>query len=261
MREFGLDRETVDVEKCLEIEPALRAARPHLVGGDFTRSDESGDAHQFTRALAARAQSAGVGFCQNTTVHRSIHAGGEISGFEVEDESGKRILQADAYVMALGSYSPLMLKPLGITLPVYPAKGYSATLQLADAAAAPTVSLTDDEYKLVYSRLGNRLRIAGTAEFNGYNLDLNAVRCEMLMRRTRELFPNLAVEGEPTFWCGLRPATPSNVPYIGRSRYRNLWLNTGHGTLGWTMSCGSAAALADLISGKRPEPDFPFAGC
>jgi D-amino-acid dehydrogenase len=261
MREFGLDRETVDVEKCLEIEPALRAARPHLVGGDFTRSDESGDAHLFTRALAARAQSAGVDFCQNTTVHRSIHAGGEISGFEVEDESGKRILRADAYVMALGSYSPLMLKPLGITLPLYPAKGYSATLQLADAAAAPTVSLTDDEYKLVYSRLGNRLRIAGTAEFNGYNLDLNAVRCEMLMRRTRELFPNLAVEGEPTFWCGLRPATPSNVPYIGRSRYRNLWLNTGHGTLGWTMSCGSAAALADLISGKRPEPDFPFAGC
>lgn len=261
MREFGLDRETVNVDQCLEIEPALRSARPQLVGGDYTPSDESGDAHQFTRALAEKAQAAGVGFCQNTTVHRSIHAGGEITGFEVEDASGKHVLQADAYVVALGSYSPLLLKPLGIGLPVIPAKGYSATLQLADGAEAPTVSCTDDEYKLVYSRLGNRLRIAGTAEFNGYNLDLNAVRCEMLMRRTRELFPDLAFEGEPAFWCGLRPATPSNVPFIGRTRYRNLWLNTGHGTLGWTMSCGSAAALADLMSGKHPEPDFPFAGC
>lgn len=258
MREFGLDRETVDVEKCLEIEPALADARPHLVGGDYTRSDESGDAHKFTRALAEHAKAAGVDFCQNTTVHRSIHAGGEISGVEVEDASGIRILTADAYVVALGSYSPLLLKPLGITLPVYPAKGYSATLQLAEGAAAPTVSLTDDEYKLVYSRLGNRLRIAGTAEFNGYNLELNPVRCQMLMQRTREIFPHLAVHGEPEFWCGLRPATPSNVPYIGRSTYRNLWLNTGHGTLGWTMSCGSAAALADMMSGRRPEPDFPF---
>lgn len=258
MREFGLDRETVDVEKCLEIEPALADARPHLVGGDYTRSDESGDAHKFTRALAEHAKAAGVGFCQNTTVHRSIHAGGKISGVEVEDASGIRVLTADAYVVALGSYSPLLLKPLGITLPVYPAKGYSATLQLADGAAAPTVSLTDDEYKLVYSRLGNRLRIAGTAEFNGYNLELNPVRCQMLMQRTRQIFPHLAVQGEPEFWCGLRPATPSNVPYIGRSTYRNLWLNTGHGTLGWTMSCGSAAALADLMSGRRPEPDFPF---
>lgn len=258
MREFGLDRETVGVEKCLEIEPALADSRLSLVGGDYTRSDESGDAHKFTRALAEHAKAAGVGFCQNTTVHRSIHAGGEITGVEVEDASGVRILTADAYVVALGSYSPLLLKPLGVTLPVYPAKGYSATLQLADGAAAPTVSLTDDEYKLVYSRLGNRLRIAGTAEFNGYNLELNPVRCQMLMQRTRQIFPHLAVQGEPEFWCGLRPATPSNVPYIGRSAYRNLWLNTGHGTLGWTMSCGSAAALADMMSGRRPEPDFPF---
>jgi hypothetical protein len=160
-------------------------------------------------------------------------------------------------VVALGSYSPLLLRQIGYSLPVYPAKGYSATLTLAEGSLAPTVSLTDDERKLVFSRLGNRLRIAGTAEFNGYNLDLNPVRSQALLERTRQLFPHLQTVGEPALWCGLRPATPSNVPLIGRTRFGNLWLNTGHGTLGWTMSCGSAAALAEMISGTRPDPDFP----
>jgi D-amino-acid dehydrogenase len=154
-----------------------------------------------------------------------------------------------------------MLRPLGLHLPVVPAKGYSATVALPENASAPLVSITDDEHRLVFSRLGKRLRIAGTAEFNGYNLDLNPVRCAALIQRARQLFPALDFVGEPEFWCGLRPATPSNVPCIGRTRYGNLWLNTGHGTLGWTMSCGSAAALADLIGGRRPEPDFPFVGC
>ncbi len=261
MREFGLDRDTVDVDKCLEIEPALADARPRLVGGDYTRSDESGDAHKFTRALAEHATQAGVDFRFNLTVDRITPGGSEIAGVLVHGADGPELLTADAYVVALGSYSPLLLKPLRFFLPVYPAKGYSATLQLPEGAPAPTVSLTDDEHKLVFSRLGNRLRVAGTAEFNGYNLDLNPVRCQILMQRTRQLFPNLAFAGEPEFWTGLRPATPSNVPYIGRSRFGNLWLNTGHGTLGWTMSCGSAAALADMISGKRPEPEFPFIRC
>lgn len=261
MREFGLDRDTVDVDKCLEIEPALADARPRLVGGDYTRSDESGDAHKFTRALAECAMQAGVDFRFNLTVDRITPGGSEIAGVLVHGADGPELLTADAYVLALGSYSPLLLKPLRICLPVYPAKGYSATLQLPEGAPAPTVSLTDDEHKLVFSRLGNRLRVAGTAEFNGYNLDLNPVRCQILMQRTRQLFPHLAFSAEPEFWTGLRPATPSNVPYIGRSRFRNLWLNTGHGTLGWTMSCGSAAALADLVSGKCPEPEFPFLRC
>ena len=130
---------------------------------------------------------------------------------------------------------------------------------MAEESNAPSVSLTDDGRKIVFSRLGNRLRIAGTAEFNGYNTEINPVRCQALMQRTRELFPDLQTTGEPQFWAGLRPATPSNLPYIGGTRYANLWLNTGHGTLGWTMSCGSGAALADLISGQRPEADFPFA--
>ena len=176
-------------------------------------------------------------------------------------DDGPELLTADAYVVALGSYSPLLLYPLGLGLPVYPAKGYSATLELAAGTPAPSVSLTDDERKLVFSRLGNRLRVAGTAEFNGYNLELNPVRCQALITRTQQLFPRLEFVGEPQFWCGLRPATPSNVPYIGRTRYGNLWLNTGHGTLGWTMACGSGVALAALIDGKRPEPDFPFLKC
>lgn len=258
MREFGLDRTTVDINQCLEIEPALAGARHLLVGGDYTRSDESGDAHKFTRALAERAAAAGVNFRLNMTVDRITPAGNGIAGVLAQGANGPEVLTADAYVLALGSYSPLLLKPLGINLPVYPAKGYSATLALADAAGAPSVSLTDDERKIVFSRLGNRLRIAGTAEFNGYNLDLNPVRCAALMQRTHELFPSLKTTGEPQFWCGLRPTTPSNLPCIGRTRYNNLWLNTGHGTLGWTMSCGSGAALADLINGKRAEPDFPF---
>lgn len=258
MREFGLDRTTVDVANCLKIEPALSAAGHLLVGGDYTASDESGNAHKFTQALAAHAIAAGVDFRLNLTVDRITSAASQISGVLTHGADGAQLLTADAYVVALGSYSPLLLKPLGIHLPIYPAKGYSATLTLADEAGAPSVSLTDDERKIVFSRLGNQLRVAGTAEFNGYNLELNPVRCQALMQRTRELFPNLKTSGEPQFWCGLRPATPSNLPYIGGTRYSNLWLNTGHGTLGWTMSCGSGAALADLMSGKHPEPDFPF---
>jgi len=261
MREFGLDRHTVDVARCLEIEPALGDARHLLVGGDYTASDESGDAHKFTRALAERAAAAGVRFHYGCGIERLLVSGEQIVGVDTCSEGVRQTLQADAYVVALGSYSPHLLRPLGIGLPVYPAKGYSATLTLAEGSSAPTVSLTDDERKLVFSRLGNRLRVAGTAEFNGYNLDLNPVRSQALLDGARRLFPRLQIVGEPEYWCGLRPATPSNVPYIGRRRYSNLWLNTGHGTLGWTMACGSGAALADLISGRRAEPEFPFIGC
>lgn len=258
MGKYGLEREPMPVERCLEIEPALAKARHLLVGGDYTPSDESGDAHKFTQRLAERCAGQGVAFRYATRIERLAAAGGRISGVEVAGEGGREILTADAYVLALGSYSPLLAKTLGLRLPVYPAKGYSATVPLSDDSVAPTVSLTDDGYKLVFSRLGQRLRIAGTAEFNGYNLDLNPVRSGVLMRRARELFPDLKPAGEPQFWCGLRPATPSNVPLIGKSRCPNLWLNTGHGTLGWTMACGSGAALADLMSGQPTEPDFPF---
>lgn len=258
MARHGLEREMLDAAACVVIEPALAGAADILVGGDYTASDESGDAHRFTQALAERARQAGVTFQYGVEVERIASAGGQVAAVVVNGEGGPRLLTADAYVLALGSYSPLLLRPLGIGLPVYPAKGYSATLTLADDSHAPSVSITDDERKLVFSRLGNRLRVAGTAEFNGYDLSADPVRCQALLDRTRQLFPKLAVEGEPAFWCGLRPATPSNVPLIGRSRLSNLWLNTGHGTLGWTMACGSGAALADLVGGRRPAPEFPF---
>lgn len=258
MQQFGLDRAPVDVDRCIEIEPALSGARHLLAGGDYTPSDESGNAHLFTRLLAAKAEAKGVDFRYGLQVDRIGTGGGRVAGVLVSGPEGNELLTADAYVLALGSYSPLLLRPLGLRIPVYPAKGYSATLALESGVQAPEVSLTDDAHKLVFSRLGDRLRIAGTAEFNGYDLSLNPLRCQSLIARTQQLFPGLACRGEPVFWCGLRPATPSNLPLIGRMGYPNLWLNTGHGTLGWTMACGSAAALVDLISGKRPEPEFSF---
>lgn len=257
MRDFGLDRDLVSVERCLEIEPALAGCRNKLVGGDYTPSDESGDAHRFTQALASRCAEHGVKFRYGVSIERLLNAGGEITGVTLTTPAGEETLKADAYLIALGSYSPLLLKPLGVRVAIYPAKGYSATIPLATDSVAPHVSLTDDEKKIVFSRLGQRLRVAGTAEFNGYNLDLNPVRCNVLMRRASELFPDLRPAGEPEYWCGLRPATPSNLPYLGVTEYPNLWLNTGHGTLGWTMACGSAAALADLISGRAPEVQLP----
>ncbi|WP_374324888.1 D-amino acid dehydrogenase [Azonexus sp.] len=259
MARHGLEREMLDARACVALEPALAGAEQLLVGGDYTASDESGDAHRFTQALAARAAAAGVVFRHGLSIERIATAGGRVAGVVVHDAQGESsLLTADAYVVALGSYSPLLLRPLGIRLAICPAKGYSATLPLVDGEGAPTVSLTDDEHKLVFSRLGNRLRVAGTAEFAGYDLALDELRCQALIQRTRQLFPDLRLAGEAQFWCGLRPATPSNLPYIGRSRVSNLWLNTGHGTLGWTMACGSAAALSELIDGRRPAPDFPF---
>lgn len=261
MREFGLDRQPVNADRCIAIEPALADARPLLAGGDFTPSDESGDAHKFTQGLAAHCAAAGVNFRYGCRIDRIATAAGQVAGVVIDDGATSELLTADAYVLALGSYSPLLLRPLGLRLPIYPAKGYSATFTLTQDSRAPSVSVTDDEHKLVFSRLGDRLRVAGTAEFNGYNLELNPVRCHAILRRVRQLFPQLRPQGEPLFWCGLRPATPSNVPCVGRGHLPNLWLNTGHGTLGWTMACGSGAALADLVSGRVPEPDFPFAAC
>ncbi len=255
MGEVGLERRPLDVDGCIAIEPSLAGARHLLVGGDYTASDESGDAHRFTQALAARAAAAGVEFRYGCPVASLELADGRVRGARLQDGSLER---ADACVLALGSYSAPFLRPHGVRLPIYPAKGYSATLALEADSIAPTVSLTDDGHKIVFSRLGQRLRIAGTAEFNGYNLELNPVRCKALVSRAHSLFPGLRYQGEPQFWCGLRPATPSNVPLIGASPLPGLWLNTGHGTLGWTMACGSGAALADLILGRPPEPDFPF---
>jgi len=256
MRDYGLDRRPVDTATCVQIEPALEDARHLIVGGHYTPSDESGDAHLFTRRLAALAEARGVRFLLGTPI---VRLRGDARRIEsVERYNGER-LQADAYVVACGSFSNHLLSPLGLSVPVYPAKGYSATFTLAEGESfAPSVSLTDDGRKIVFSRLGNRLRVAGTAEMNGYDMGLNAVRCAAIAERTRQIFPHLRTIGEPEYWAGLRPATPSNVPLIGHAQPANLFLNTGHGTLGWTMACGSGKALADMISGNRPETDFPL---
>ena len=261
MRELGCDRRVISADEAVRIEPALRHIRPRLAGATYTAEDESGDANRFARELVARCQADGVQFLMSHTVTALRQAGGEIDHVEATDAEGRfRRLRGDACVLAMGSLSPLLAAPLGIRLPIYPAKGYSVTMPVKDASMAHQVSLTDDEYKLVFSRLGDRLRIAGTAELNGYDRDLNRVRCEAIVRRTEELFPGAGDAEQAQFWTGLRPATPSNVPIIGQSKIANLYLNTGHGTLGWTHSCGSGKSIARIVSGMAPEVDFAFVG-
>jgi len=256
---FHLDLKTP--EECVALEPALKRAAPQLAGGVYAASDESGDAHLFTRNLAALCTANGVAFRFNVSVRRIETAHGRVERVVIDDEQGiEESLRADAYVVALGSYSPLLLRPLGIPVPIYPVKGYSITLPLAPGAQAPRMSLTDHARKLVFSRLGEQLRVAGTAELNGYDTEINQARCEALVRRCFEWFPDAGRAEDAQFWTGLRPATPSNLPLIGRSRLPNLFLNTGHGTLGWTMACGSGRSLADIVSGRRPEPRFAFLG-
>jgi len=240
-------------EECVAIEPALAPAKKLLSGGTLFATDESGDAHKFTVELAKRCTAKGVQFDFGVDIKGFSVDGGKVNG--VKTATGQ-LIQADAYVLALGSYSPLVARGLGLNLPIYPLKGYSVTMPVKNPAAAWTVSLSDESHKLVLSRLGDRLRIAGTAELNGYNTEINKVRCEAIVKRVMELFPEAADASQPAYWAGLRPATPSNIPCVGRTRYPNLYLDTGHGTLGWTFACGSGRILADLVSGRRPEIDL-----
>ena len=270
MRELGCDRRVISADDAVKLEPALRHIRPQLAGATYTAEDESGDANRFARELVKRCEEDGVCFLMSHTVTALREAGGKLDHVEATDSEGRfQRLRADAYVLAMGSLSPIYAQPLGIVLPIYPAKGYSVTMPVKDASMAHQVSLTDDEYKLVFSRLttraapgapgGDRLRIAGTAELNGYDRDLNRVRCEAIVKRVEQLFPGAGDSEQAQFWTGLRPATPSNVPIIGRSKLPNLYLNTGHGTLGWTHSCGSGKSIARIVSGLPPEVDFAFA--
>ena len=253
MRTIGIGREVKSAAECLSIEPALRQARAPVVGGIYAPDDESGDARKFTLELARLCREQGVTFLTGH-VERLLSEADRVEGIRL---SGNTV-RADAYVLALGSYSPLLLRPLGIRIPVYPLKGYSITIPLDDAAAAaaPSVSLTDEAHKIVISRLGDRLRAAGTAELAGYDTSINEVRANAILERTRCLFPGIGSPQAVEPWAGLRPATPSNVPVIGRTRLKNLFLNTGHGTLGWTLACGSSRVLADVVAGRKPGVDF-----
>ena len=260
MREYGCDRDVKTPDECVAIEPALAQCREHLAGGIFTATDESGDARAFAVELARMAAERGVAFAWDTEIQAVVPRGDAIEHVRVVRDGRFETIAADAYVMALGSYSPFLLTPIHVPANIYPAKGYSATIDIDGHAGAPTVSLTDFAWKIVLTRLGNRLRVAGTAELNGWETSLNPTRCEALTARTFELFPDAGNRASVRYWTGLRPATPSNAPLIGRTRYRNLFLNTGHGTLGWTMACGSARGLADVVAGRKPDVDFAFVG-
>ena len=257
---FGIAARVCSAAECGAIEPALAgAAAARLAGGLFAPGDESGDAHRFTQGLAARLQQDGVVFHWNTTVRRIRAEGGRLGAIEVRHADAEPAqLRADAAVVCLGSYSPLLLAPLGERLPIYPVKGYSITAPVADAARAPGLSVTDESRRIVCSRLGDRLRVAGTAELTGYDTRVRAERIEPLLDWVKRQFPGAIDPAHAEPWAGLRPATPGNIPLIGRSRLPGLWLNTGHGTLGWTLACGSAAALAGLLQGQPPALDFPF---
>jgi D-amino-acid dehydrogenase len=241
-------------DECIAIEPAVASLRHILSGGQYLPDDVSGDAYKFTSGLAKLCEANGVGFDFGVSVEGFLIENNAIKGVK----TSKGLVQADAYVLSLGSYSPLLARPIGIDLNIYPLKGYSVTMPVRNPDAAWTTSLSDEAHKLVLSRLGDRLRIAGTAELNGYNTEVNQVRCRAIVDRVMKLFPEAGDPTKVTYWAGLRPATPSNLPYIGKTKYPNLYLNTGHGTLGWTHACGSGKVLADIVSDKRPEIDPAF---
>jgi len=223
-----------------------------IAGGLRLPGDETGDCFKFTQGLARIAAQAGVTFRQGVQIRAVRAEGDRITG--VDTDAGP--LTADAYVVALGSYSPLMLRALRIAVPVYPVKGYSLTIPITEAAKAPESTVMDETYKVAVTRLGDRIRVGGTAELMGYSLKLRDARRDTLDHVVTDLFPGGGDVSRATFWTGLRPMTPDGPPVIGPTRYPNLYLNTGHGTLGWTMAAGSGRVLADLISGRRPEIDL-----
>jgi D-amino-acid dehydrogenase len=249
---LGIPQQLLDASQCRAHEPALARVAGKVAGGLLFPDEESGDCRAFCEQLTERARVAGVRFRYSTTIESLVAGSGTINA--VETDRGR--LDADAYVLACGSYSPLLLAPLGLRLPVYPVKGYSITLPISDETAAPQGTLTDETYKTVITRLGNRLRAAGTAELAGYNLQLHARRIETLKHVMRDLFPDAGDVERAEAWTGLRPMTPDNSPVLGETPFRNLYLNTGHGTLGWTMACGSGKVLADVISGREPDIDL-----
>jgi D-amino-acid dehydrogenase len=251
MRKYGCNRTVVSAERVIEIEPALIEAKGDIVGATYTAEDESGDAHLYTQRLAAVCERAGADFLYGSEVvamdaDRRVAT---VHSIEVRTPQGYRTLWARDVVVCLGSYSAPFLRPYGVSLAIYPAKGYSVTIPTEGSNHAPVTSLTDDEHKLVYSNLGGRLRVAGTAELSGYTRELNHRRCRAILDNARKLFPRAGNFAKALFWTGLRPTTPSNIPYVGRTKYRNLWLNTGHGTLGWTMGAGSGHRIVEMITG------------
>lgn len=248
LQECGVPYELLGRDELARVEPALAQARDRLTGGLRLPGDETGDCHQFTHQLAGLARGLGVDLRFNQQVDGLIVEGERIAGVRVNGE----VLRADRYVLAFGSYSRAALAPLGLELPVYPVKGYSLTVPLVDPALAPQSTVLDETYKIAVTRFDKRIRVGGMAELGGFDLRLDPRRRATLEMVVNDLFPGGDVP-RASFWTGLRPMTPDGTPIIGATRYANLFLNTGHGTLGWTMACGSGRLIADLVSGQRPE--------
>lgn len=251
LQRFGVPYELLDPAGCIRVEPALAQVRGKFVGALRLPGDETGDCFKFTQQLARMAEQAGVTFKYDVSIQRLLTEGGKISG--VVTSSG--VMKADSYVLALGSYSPLLLREIGLHIPVYPIKGYSITIPISDEKSAPESTIMDETYKVAITRLGDRIRVGGTAEIAGYDLTLRKSRRETLEHSVTDLFPHGGDVAKAEFWAGLRPMTPDGTPVVGPTPYRNLFLNTGHGTLGWTMACGSGRLLTDLVTGTRPEID------
>jgi D-amino-acid dehydrogenase len=244
----GIPFEVLDPDGCIRVEPALAHVREKIVGGLLTPKDETGDCFKFTNLLSDKAINMGVRFEWGVNIKGLDVQGGAVTGVVTD----RGTIVSDAVVVAMGSYSPLLVKPHGIDLPVYPVKGYSLTIPITDAARAPESTVMDETYKIAITRLGDRIRVGGMAEISGYTNDLAEARRRTLEHSVTDLFPGGDVT-KANFWSGLRPMTPDGTPVIGATKVRNLFLNTGHGTLGWTMSCGSAKVLADIVGGRKAE--------
>ncbi|HSQ09465.1 MAG TPA: D-amino acid dehydrogenase [Burkholderiaceae bacterium] len=258
MRTLGCHRRTISAAEAVVLEPALAPVEHRIVGADYCAEDESGDAHRFTQQLAQRCVERGVQFRFGSTATSILLADGRARGAVLRDAQGDLSEQrADATLVCLGVESVALLRSVGQRLMIYPGKGYSATFDISDPSKAPPLSLTDDEFKLVLSRFGSRLRVAGTAEIAGWGTELDPLRCEALTRRTAQLFPGACDYDRPNYWAGRRPVTPSNVPYLGHARIAGLFLNTGHGTLGWTLGPGNGELIAQAISGTATHVPLP----
>ena len=249
---YGVPYQVLDHAGCIEHEPALARVRDKFVGGLRLPGDETGDCFKFTNRIADLATARGANLRFGLNVQSLLTDGKRITG--VVTDQGR--LQADAYLLALGSHSPKLLSPLGIEIPVYPVKGYSITVPIADAGGAPESTVMDETHKVAVTRLGDRIRVGGTAELAGYTLQLHEARKRTLMHVVGDLFPDGGDLGRAEFWCGLRPMTPDGTPIVGSTALPNLFLATGHGTLGWTMAAGTAKLVADLMGGRKPAIDI-----
>ena len=254
LAQMGVPFEHLDPDGCARAEPALALVKDKLLGGLRLPHDETGDCQLFTKNLAVESKNLDVKFRQGVKIEGLLVENGKLNGVKITTEGGTEILQADHYIVALGSYSRELMQGLDLQIPVYPVKGYSLTVPIIDAAAAPISTVMDETYKVAITRFDNRIRVGGMAELAGFDLSLNPRRRETLEMVLNGLFPKAGDVTKAQFWTGLRPMTPDGTPIIGKasSRFNNVWLNTGHGTLGWTMACGSAQVLADLMAGKKP---------